>query len=58
MLVTNVDGRIDAPEAVTRTSARKTDQLIVRELQRPHGDPMLTKVLPIAIRMAKRLSRK
>jgi hypothetical protein len=58
VLVTNVDGRIDAPEAVTRTSARKTDQLIVRELQRPHGDPMLTKVLPIAIRMAKRLSRK
>lgn len=55
VLVTNVDGRIDVPEAVTRTIARKTDQLIVHELQQPSGDRLLLKVLPIAIRMAKRL---
>lgn len=55
VLVTNVDGHIDVPKAVTRTRGRSADQLIVRELQRPRSDPLLLKVLPLAVRLSARL---
>lgn len=54
ILTTNVDGRLNVPEALTRTVQKKTDELIVRELKNPGSDRLLLKVLPFAIRLAKR----
>ncbi len=54
VLATNVDGQVDVPEAVTRISSRSSDALIVRELQQSQSDRLLLKVLPLAIRLAKR----
>jgi glucose-6-phosphate dehydrogenase assembly protein OpcA len=56
VLTTNVDGVLSVPESVTRTLAKNTAELIVRQLKRPEGDPMLAKVLPIAARMARRIA--
>lgn len=56
VLTTNVDGHINVPEALTRTSRKKVDELIVRELRQPESDRLLLKVLPFAIKIAQRRS--
>jgi glucose-6-phosphate dehydrogenase assembly protein OpcA len=56
VLATNVDGHVNVPEALTRTSRKKLDELIVRELKQPECDHMLLKVLPFAIRIGRRRS--
>jgi glucose-6-phosphate dehydrogenase assembly protein OpcA len=56
VLVVNVDGTISVPESVTRTHQQGTDDLIVRQLKRTAGDSVLLKTLPVAVRLAKRLS--
>jgi glucose-6-phosphate dehydrogenase assembly protein OpcA len=55
VLKANVDGVESSPQSVTRALARKTDDLIVRQLKRPEADRVFLKILPIAARMAKRL---
>ena len=55
VLAANVDGMISTPESVTRTLARGTDELIVRQLKRTDRDHVLLKVLPVATRLAKRV---
>ena len=55
VLTANVGGNISVPESVTRTASKRLDELIVRQLKRTEGDRVLLKVLPIAVRMAKRL---
>ena len=55
VLTTNVDGVVSVPDSVTRTLAKDTAELIVRQLKRPEGDAVLGRVLPIAARMAKRI---
>jgi glucose-6-phosphate dehydrogenase assembly protein OpcA len=56
VLTTNVDGQLNVPEALTRTSRKKVEELIVRELKQPESDRLLMKVLPFAIRIARRRS--
>src|SRR5258706_792032 len=56
VLTTNVDGIVSTPDSVTRTLAQQTPELIVRQLKRPEGDRILAKVLPIAVRLAKRVA--
>jgi glucose-6-phosphate dehydrogenase assembly protein OpcA len=56
VLTTNVDGHVNVPEALTRTSQKKLDELIVRELKQPESDRLLLKALPFAIRIAQRRS--
>lgn len=56
VLTTNVDGVVSTPDAVTRSLAQQTPELIVRQLKRPEGDRILAKVLPIAARLAKRVA--
>ena len=56
VVVAAVDGgTIVVPNSVTRTLDRSTDDLIVRQLKKTDGDPVLLKVLPVALRLAKRL---
>lgn len=55
VLVANVDGSVMV-QSVTRTLAQRTDQLIVRQLKRIEGDRVLRRVLPIAIKLAKRVA--
>lgn len=55
VLKSNVDGVESTPASVTRALPRELHALIVRQLKRPEGDPVLLKVLPLATRMAKRL---
>lgn len=56
VLTTNVDGVVSTPDAVTRSLAQQTPELIVRLLKRPEGDRILARVLPIAARLAKRVA--
>jgi len=55
ILVTNVDGVVSMPEAVTRAVAQRQDELIVRQLKQAKGDQVLLKVLPVASRLARRI---
>jgi glucose-6-phosphate dehydrogenase assembly protein OpcA len=55
VVMTNIDGNVSIPDAVTRTLGKRQDELIVRLLKRPEGDRLLLKVLPLALRVAKRL---
>jgi glucose-6-phosphate dehydrogenase assembly protein OpcA len=55
VLVANVGGQVSVPESVTRTQQQRTDDLIVRQLKRTTGDRVLTKTLPVATKLAKRL---
>lgn len=55
VLTTNVDGVVSVPESVTRTLAKSTHELIVRQLKQGSRDRVLVKALPIASRLAKRL---
>lgn len=55
ILKSNVDGVETSLESVTRTLARDTSDLIVRQLKRPESDRLFGKVLPAAVRMAKRI---
>ncbi|HLJ73325.1 MAG TPA: glucose-6-phosphate dehydrogenase assembly protein OpcA [Thermoanaerobaculia bacterium] len=56
VLVSNVDGVVSMPEAVTRAVPCNLDELIVRQLKRARGDQVLLKVLPIASRLARRVA--
>jgi len=42
-------------ESVTRTRARGSDNLIVRQLNRPEPDRIFLRVLPVSIRLAQRI---
>jgi glucose-6-phosphate dehydrogenase assembly protein OpcA len=53
VLVANMGGELT--ESVTRTHHQRTDDLIVRQLQRTSGDAVLVKTLLVAARLAKRL---
>jgi len=55
VLMTNVDGTVSAPESVTRSLAKTTEDLIVRQLKQSSGDRVLARALPGAARLAKRL---
>lgn len=55
VLAANVDGIVSTPESITRSLARGTGELIVRQLKRTDRDSVLLKVLPVAARLAKRL---
>jgi len=57
VLVVNVDGTVSVPESVTRTIAKQTDALIVRQLKQSSGDRVLMRALPLAAKLASRLSR-
>jgi len=56
VITTNVGGIVSVPDGITRTLARRTHELIVRQLKQPEGDRMLLKVLPVATRMARRVA--
>jgi len=55
VLMTNVDGTVSVPESVTRTLAKTTEDLIVRQLKQASGDRVLARALPGAARLARRL---
>jgi glucose-6-phosphate dehydrogenase assembly protein OpcA len=55
VLVANVDGSVTV-QSVTRTLNQRLDELIVRQLKRSTGDPVLRRVLPIALKLAKRVA--
>jgi len=55
VLLANVGGEVSAPESVTRSQQQRIDDLIVRQLKRTAGDSVLTKTLPVAVKLAKRL---
>lgn len=57
VLMTNVDGMVTAPESVTRTIEKQTETLIVRQLKQSNADRVLTRALPLAAKLAKRLPR-
>jgi len=54
VLVANVDGSVTV-QSVTRTLNQRLDELIVRQLKRSEGDKVLRRVLPIALKLAKRV---
>ncbi|MGH9420063.1 MAG: hypothetical protein ACRD3J_08825, partial [Thermoanaerobaculia bacterium] len=54
VLVANVDGSVTV-QSVTRTLNQRLDELIVRQLKRSEGDRVLRRVLPIALKLAKRV---
>ena len=54
VLVANVDGSVMV-QSVTRTRDQRMEELIVRQLKRIEGDRVLRRVLPIALKLAKRL---
>jgi glucose-6-phosphate dehydrogenase assembly protein OpcA len=54
VLVANVDGSVTV-QSVTRTLNQRLDELIVRQLKRSEGDRVLRRVLPIALKLAKRM---
>ncbi len=54
VLVANVDGSVMV-QSVTRTLNQRLDELIVRQLKRSDGDRVLRRVLPIALKLAKRV---
>jgi len=56
VITTNVGGIVSVPDGITRTLARQTHELIVRQLKQPEGDRMLLKVLPLAARLARRIA--
>lgn len=55
VLVANVDGSV-LMQSVTRTLNQRLDELIVRQLKRSDGDQVLRRVLPIALKLAKRVA--
>lgn len=55
ILLANVDGVTRTPESVTRTQARGSGNLIVRQLKRPEADRIFLRVLPVSIRLARRI---
>lgn len=54
VLSTNIDGRINVPDAVTRSHKQDIDELIVRVLKQPNRDRLLPKILPVALQLARR----
>lgn len=56
ILLTAVGGKTSMPESITRAASRRPEELIVRQLKQAGGDQVLLKVLPVASRLAKRLS--
>jgi len=57
VLTSTIDGVEHTPEAVTRSLLNRPHELIARQLKQPEADRMLVKTLPIATRMAKRMTR-
>jgi glucose-6-phosphate dehydrogenase assembly protein OpcA len=57
VLTANLDGLETTPESVIRSRSRGVDDLIVRQLKKPEGDPVFLRALPISTRLAKRLVR-
>jgi len=55
VLIANVDGSVTV-QSVTRTLNQRLDELIVRQLKRSDGDRVLRRVLPIALKLAKRVA--
>ena len=56
ILLANVDGVTSTPGSVTRTCARGSDDLIVRQLKRADPDPVFLRVLPVSVRLARRIA--
>ncbi|MBV9492752.1 MAG: glucose-6-phosphate dehydrogenase assembly protein OpcA [Acidobacteria bacterium] len=56
VLTTTVNGIVTMPDAITRTFGKRPQDLIIRLLGQPDADRLLPKVLPVAIRMAKRVA--
>jgi glucose-6-phosphate dehydrogenase assembly protein OpcA len=54
VLVANVDGSV-LVQSVTRTLNQRLDELIVRQLKRSDSDRVFRRVLPIALKLAKRV---
>ncbi len=54
VLVANVDGSVMV-QSVTRTLNQRLDELIVRQLKRSEGDRVLRRVLPLALKLSKRV---
>ncbi|HEY8848376.1 MAG TPA: glucose-6-phosphate dehydrogenase assembly protein OpcA [Thermoanaerobaculia bacterium] len=57
VLTANVDGTQTVAESVTRARSQSIDQLIVRQLKRTDRDQVLVKTLPIASRLARRITQ-
>jgi glucose-6-phosphate dehydrogenase assembly protein OpcA len=57
ILLANVDGVMQAPESVTRSAAAAatSEDLIVRQLKRPEADRVFLRVLPVSVRLARRI---
>ena len=55
ILLANVDGVTSTPESVTRTRAKGSEDLIVRQLKRPEPDRIFLRVLPVSLRLARRM---
>jgi glucose-6-phosphate dehydrogenase assembly protein OpcA len=53
ILIANVDGVTRAPESVTRSMEKRSDDLIVRLLKRPEADRIFLRVLPVSVRLAR-----
>ena len=56
ILLANVDGVTSSPGSVTRTCAKGSDDLIVRQLKRPGPDHIFLRVLPVSVRLARRIA--
>ena len=56
ILRAHVDGVTQTQESVTRTMKKGSDDLIVRQLKRPEADRVFLRVLPVSIRLARRIA--
>jgi glucose-6-phosphate dehydrogenase assembly protein OpcA len=56
ILLAHVDGVAQTQESVTRTMKKGSDDLIVRQLERPEADRIFLRVLPVSIRLARRIA--
>jgi len=55
ILLANVDGVTQAPESVTRSMSKGNEDLIARQLKRPEADRIFLRVLPVSVRLARRI---
>ncbi|HKO57117.1 MAG TPA: glucose-6-phosphate dehydrogenase assembly protein OpcA [Thermoanaerobaculia bacterium] len=56
VLTATVGGTMTVPDSITRTLGKRPEELIVRLLKQPEADRLLLRVLPVAVRMAKRVA--
>ncbi len=54
VLSATLRGNVRLPDSVTRTFSKSIHELITRQLKQPESDRLILRVLPIAVRLAKR----